>query len=128
MDVTRKFNVGMASPLNFAFGFEAREDMYQIKAGDAGSQYKEGGQSFPGYSDAVAGSHSRKNYSGYMDFALAPIESVEIDVAGRAEHYSDFGDTQIGKITARWDITPQIGGPRHHVDRLPRPEPAGRMV
>jgi iron complex outermembrane receptor protein len=107
VDVTRGFNVGMASPLNVAFGFEAREDMYQIKPGDAASQYKEGGQSFPGYSNAVAGSHSRKNYSAYLDFALAPVESVEIDIAGRAEHYSDFGDTQIGKITARWDITPQ---------------------
>ncbi|MBN9545503.1 MAG: TonB-dependent receptor [Alphaproteobacteria bacterium] len=107
VDVTRGFNVGMASPLNVAFGFEAREDMYQIKPGDAASQYKEGGQSFPGYSNAVAGSHSRKNYSAYLDFALAPVESVEIDIAGRAEHYTDFGDTQIGKITARWDITPQ---------------------
>jgi iron complex outermembrane receptor protein len=107
LDVTHKFNVGMASPLNFAFGFEAREDMYQIKPGDPGSQYKEGGQSFPGYANAVAGSHSRKNYSGYVDFEFAPIESVDIDIAGRAEHYSDFGDTQIGKITARWDITPQ---------------------
>jgi len=107
VDVTRGFNVGMASPLNVAFGFEAREDMYQIKPGDAASQYKEGGQSFPGYSNAVAGSHSRKNYSAYVDLALAPVESVELDIAGRAEHYSDFGDTQIGKITARWDITPQ---------------------
>ncbi len=107
VDVTRAFNVGMASPLNVAFGVEAREDFYQIKPGDAASQYKEGGQSFPGYSNAVAGSHSRKNYSAYVDLALAPVQSVELDIAGRAEHYSDFGDTQIGKITARWDITPQ---------------------
>jgi len=107
VDVTRGFNVGMAGPLNVAFGLEAREDMYQIKPGDAASQYKEGGQSFPGYSNAVAGSHTRKNYSAYPDFALAPIESLEIDIAGRAEHFTDFGDTQIGKITARWDITPQ---------------------
>jgi iron complex outermembrane receptor protein len=107
IDVTRRFDIGMAGPLNFAFGFEAREDMYQIKAGDAASQYKEGGQSFPGYSNAVAGSHSRKNYSGYLDLEFVPIQSVDIDIAGRAEHYSDFGDTQIGKITARWDITPE---------------------
>jgi iron complex outermembrane receptor protein len=107
IDATHGFNVGLASPLNVAIGVEAREDMYQIKSGDAASQYKEGGQSFPGYSNAVAGAHSRKNYSAYVDLALAPIESVEIDVAGRAEHYSDFGDTQIGKVTARWDITPQ---------------------
>ena len=38
---------------------------------------------------------------------LAPIEQLQIDVAGRAEHYTDFGDAQIGKITARYDITPQ---------------------
>jgi iron complex outermembrane recepter protein len=107
IDVTHQFNVGMASPLNFAFGVEAREDTFQIKAGDAGSNYKEGGQSYPGYAPSVAGSHSRKNYSAYVDFDLAPIESIDIDVAGRAEHYTDFGDTQIGKITARWDITPQ---------------------
>ena len=34
-------------------------------------------------------------------------KSLQIDVAGRAEHYTDFGDTQIGKITARYDINPQ---------------------
>jgi iron complex outermembrane receptor protein len=107
VDVTRKFNVGMASPLNFAFGFEAREDAFVIKPGDTASQYKDGGQSFPGFNNAVAGAHSRKNYSGYIDLELAPVESVDIDIAGRAEHYSDFGDTQIGKLTARWDITPQ---------------------
>jgi iron complex outermembrane receptor protein len=107
VDVTRRFDIGLAGPLNFAFGFEAREDMYQIKPGDPASQYKEGGQSFPGYSNAVAGSHSRKNYSGYLDLEFVPIQSVDIDIAGRAEHYSDFGDTQIGKITARWDITPE---------------------
>jgi iron complex outermembrane receptor protein len=107
VDVTRRFDIGMAGPLNFAFGLEAREDMYQIKPGDPASQYKEGGQSFPGYSNAVAGAHSRKNYSGYIDLEFVPIESVDIEVAGRAEHFSDFGDTQIGKVTARWDITPQ---------------------
>ena len=31
-----------------------------------------------------------------------------MDLAGRAEHYTDFGDTQIGKITARYDFSPQI--------------------
>jgi iron complex outermembrane recepter protein len=108
IDLTHQFNVGLASPLNFAFGVEAREDTYQIKPGDPASLYKEGGQSYPGYSNAVAGSHSRKNYSAYVDLEFAPIETIDVDIAGRAEHYTDFGDTQIGKITARWDITPQF--------------------
>ena len=54
-----------------------------------------------------AGNHSRKNYAGYIDLAVAPIEALQIDVAGRVEHYTDFGDTQIGKVTARYDFNPQ---------------------
>ena len=101
------FNVGMASPLTVAIGAEAREDTYGIGAGDPASYYKEGAQSFPGFTPTAAGNHSRKNYAGYVDFALAPIEALQLDVAGRVEHYTDFGDAQIGKITARYDFTPQ---------------------
>ena len=128
IDVTHQFDVGLAGPLNFAFGFEAREDTYEIKPGDAASQYKEGGQSYPGYSKPSAGSHSRKNYSAYVDFEFAPIETIDVDIAGRAEHYTDFGDTQIGKITARWDITPQIAVRGTMSTGFRAPEPAGGMV
>ena len=107
VDASHPFNVGMASPLTVAIGAEGREDTYGIGAGDPLSYYKEGAQSFPGFTPAAAGNHSRKNYAGYVDFALAPIEQLQLDVAGRVEHYTDFGDAQIGKITARYDITPQ---------------------
>ena len=108
IDATHQFNVGMASPLTVAIGAEAREDYYAIAQGDAASIYKEGSQSFPGFQPTDAGKHTRKNYAVYLDFSLAPIEALQIDVAGRAEHYSDFGDTQIGKITARYDFSPQL--------------------
>ena len=108
VDATHGFNVGMASPLTVAVGIEAREDLYQIRKGDVASSYKEGSQSYPGFAATDAGTHSRKNYAGYVDFALAPIPEVQIDVAGRFEHYTDFGDAKIGKITARYDITPQL--------------------
>ena len=108
IDATHQFNVGMASPLTVALGAEAREDTYSIGAGEADSYYKEGPQSFPGFAPSDSGNHSRKNYAGYIDFALAPIEALQIDVAGRAEHYTDFGDTQIGKITARYDLSSQL--------------------
>ena len=108
IDATRQFDIGMASPLTVALGVEAREDFYGISAGEPASYYKEGGQSFPGFLPTNAGNHSRKNYAGYIDLALAPIETLQLDIAGRAEHYSDFGDTQIGKITARYDIIPEL--------------------
>ena len=107
IDATHPFNIGMASPLTVAIGAEAREDLYGISAGDPASYFNEGAQSFPGFAPYQAANHSRKNYAGYVDFAVAPIESIQLDVAGRVEHYTDFGDTQIGKVTARWDITPQ---------------------
>lgn len=106
LDVSKSFEVGLAGPLNIAFGAEEREDVYQIKAGDAASIYKEGGQSYPGFQPTDAGKHSRTNWAGYIDLALEPIAGLKLDAAGRFEHYSDFGDTQVGKLTARWDITP----------------------
>ena len=63
VDANHGFNVGMASPLNVAVGVEAREDTYFIGAGDPASYYKEGPQSFTGYSPATAISKSRKNYA-----------------------------------------------------------------
>ena len=109
IDANHAFNVGLAGPLNVAFGFEGRENFYSIDAGDPASRYKEGGQSYPGFQPTDAGKHSRKNYGVYLDLAVAPIEELQIDIAGRAEHYSDFGDAQIGKITARYDFSPMIG-------------------
>ena len=108
VDATHQYNIGMASPLTVAVGGEAREDLYAVTAGDPASQYKEGGNSFPGFLDADASIHSRKNYAVYVDLAVAPIEALQLDLAARAEHYSDFGDTQIGKFTARYDFSPMI--------------------
>ena len=108
LDVTRNFELGLATPLTLAFGAEARENTFAIGAGDAGSTYKEGGQSYPGFHQSDAGGHSRKNYSGYVDVAVSPIQNLQVDVAGRFEHYTDFGDAEVGKITARYDITPEF--------------------
>jgi iron complex outermembrane receptor protein len=107
IDAAHNFNVGMASPLTVAIGGEAREDTYGIGAGEQASYYGTGAQSRPGFLPAVAGSHSRKNYAGYVDFAVEPIEGLQVDVAGRVEHYTDFGDAEIGKINARYDFSPK---------------------
>ena len=108
LDITRNFAVGLASPLTLALGAEGRENTYAIGAGDAGSTYKEGGQAYPGFHQSDAGAHSRKNYAVYLDLAVSPIRNLQVDVAGRFEHYTDFGDAQVGKITARYDIIPEF--------------------
>jgi iron complex outermembrane receptor protein len=108
IDINRNFDFGLAAPVTVAIGGEGRENTFSITPGDAASRYKEGGQSYPGFQLTDAGSHSRKNYAAYFDVALLPINDLQVDIAGRFEHYTDFGDAQVGKITARYDITPQF--------------------
>ena len=103
-DISREFNVGLAGPLTFAVGLEYREDAYEIKAGDAASRYKEGSQSYPGFSLTDAGDHSRDSKSAYIDVAVEPIPSLQVDAAVRYEDYSDFGDTTVYKLTGRYDF------------------------
>lgn len=106
LDINRNFDIGMAGPVNIAVGGEYRRDAYAIYAGDAASYYGGGAQSYPGFTPADAGEYSRKNYAGYVDLAATPIEGLKVDLAGRHEHFSDFGNTNIGKATVRYDITP----------------------
>lgn len=108
IDVTRNVNVGFATPATLALGLEQRHDMYQIGAGDPASYYGVGASSFPGYSPQQAGQYTRENFAAYVDLALAPVTPWQIDLAGRFEHYSDFGSKTVGKFTTRYDINPQI--------------------
>jgi iron complex outermembrane receptor protein len=105
-DVSRDFDVGMSSPLNVALGAENRESKFSIAQGDPLSIYKEGGQSYPGFQPTDAGEHKRTSYAGYVDLALTPVAGFKIDLAGRYEHFSDFGDTTVGKLTLRYDFNP----------------------
>ena len=105
LDIDHEFEVGLASPLNFAFGLEQRHETYEIESGDPASRYKEGAQSYPGFALTDAKKASRDNEAVYIDLAVSPVENLLVDVAGRFEHFSDFGDTSVGKITSRYDFT-----------------------
>ena len=109
LDLGRDFDLGWATPLGFAIGLEHRRDTYEIVAGDAASRYKEGSQSFPGFSLTDAGSHSRTNRAIYVDFNGQPIKDLTVDLAARFEHFSDFGNARVGKLTTRYDFSPAVG-------------------
>jgi iron complex outermembrane receptor protein len=108
-DLSHEFDTGWATPLTFAIGLEHRRDEYEIGAGDAPSRYKEGSQSFPGFSLTDAGSHSRSNKAAYANLAGQPIAGWTVDLAGRFEHFSDFGNAKVGKLTSRYDFSPAVG-------------------
>lgn len=108
LDVRKEFEVGMSQPLTFAFGAEYRKETYGITQGDAGSLFIEGGQSFPGYAASDAATIKREAESFYIDVNMKPTPDWTVDLAGRFEHYSDFGNTVIGKLTTRYDFSPEF--------------------
>jgi iron complex outermembrane receptor protein len=108
VDIDHDFQVGLASPLNVAFGAEQRLDTFKIVAGDGSSRYLAGPSSFPGFTETDAGSHHRTNYAFYVDFAASPIPKLSVDAAGRFEHYSDVGNTTVGKVSAKYDIVSTV--------------------
>jgi iron complex outermembrane receptor protein len=123
LDFVRAFPVSaFAAPLNVAIGAEARRDSYGIIAGEpdsyrdggvkvldgpnAGAQPTPGAQVFPGFQPGDAGDHSRTNYAGYVDLETSPLSRLLVGLAGRTEHYSDFGSTTIGKVSGRLELFP----------------------
>jgi len=108
LDAIRKFEVGMAGPLNFALGAEYRKETWEAGPGDEWSRYLEGGQSFPGISLSDAGDHDRDNIAAYVDVSMEPVDGLRVGLAGRYEDYSDFGDTSVGKATVRYDFGPSF--------------------
>ncbi len=106
LDLHKEFDVGFADPLTLAMGGEIRKETYSITAGDAMSRYVEGGQSFPGYALSDAGTIKRTAKAIYGDVIVKPVDGWLVDIAGRFEHYSDFGNTVIGKLTTRYDFSP----------------------
>src|SRR5882757_3792533 len=108
IDINRDVEVGLAGPLNVAFGGEYRRNAYAIGAGDPNSYIGSGAQSYPGFQPSDASIHARKNYAGYIDLSAKPVEQLRVDLAGRFEHYDDFGSKTVGKLTARYDIIPEF--------------------
>lgn len=113
---TRGFDAGMASPLNMAIGLEARRESYSISAGEPDS-YRNGGvllggqptasgaQVFPGFRPSDEVDEDRTSVGAYIDVEANITDQLLASAAVRVEHYSDFGDTLTGKLTARYDFT-----------------------
>jgi iron complex outermembrane receptor protein len=104
---------GLTGRLNVAFGTEYRHENYQIRAGEpdsygdggvpnqAGGRAAIGAQVFPGFRPSNEVDRSRQSVAGYVDVEGEVRSWLRVGVAGRAEHYTDFGNTVDGKLTAR---------------------------
>ncbi|CAM2009016.1 TonB-dependent receptor [Acanthopleuribacter pedis] len=106
--------VDFGRPVNLAFGFEWREDSYQIGAGEtaswidggvpnqAGGRAAPGIQVFPGFRPGNEVDADRDNIAVYGELETNLSEPLLVSLAGRFEDYSDFGNNFSGKLAFRY--------------------------
>lgn len=112
-DFVTTFDVGnLASPLNFAFGFEFRNETYVIGAGDQASIelgpafiFGVGSDGFQGFPTESAGSFSSDSIAGYIDLEVDFTDRFSGGAAIRYEDYDEFGDTFDWKLSGRFEVT-----------------------
>lgn len=105
----------LASDLNVAWGVEARQEAYEIFAGEPDS-YRNGGvllggaptasgaQVFPGFRPENERDEDRTAVGVYLDVEANVTDALLVSGAVRGESYSDFGETVTGKLAARYDV------------------------
>ncbi len=115
LDVTRYF-AGALEGINVAFGAEHRRETYDIRAGERGAwdDYdgpaggNAGSQGFPGFRPEDVTDKSRSATGAYLDVETQLTEKVLLAAAARFEHYSDFGDAQIGKLASSYKASDEF--------------------
>src|SRR5207253_3740675 len=74
----------------------------------AGTKAVAGSQGFPGFAPADVSDNHRTNFAAYLDVETEVSARVLADVAGRFEHYSDFGSRMTGKLALRFRPSKQL--------------------
>ncbi len=119
-ELLRPVDIGFANPLNVALGVNFRYENFTVEQGEQASfqdggfenQFGEtaptGSQVFPGFFPQNAVDEGRTNLSVYADLESNVTDEFLINVAGRFESYSDFGETVIGKLALRYQPAEEI--------------------
>jgi len=101
--VSRELMQMAGGAMGFAFGAEARKEKSSFEATDITAEL--GSLGIDSESDT---SGKRKIYAAFVELNLPVMKNLEINVAGRYDKYSDFGDTFNPKIGIRYQPTPQL--------------------
>jgi len=115
LDMRRDLDIGIGKSVSFAFGGEYRNENYKIVAGELQSYVNGpfsaapfnaagGAQVFPGFRPANETDVSRSSAAGYAELDADLTDQLTLQLAGRYEHFSDFGDTINGKAAARFEV------------------------
>lgn len=122
LNIAKPVELGLAKPVNLAFGAAFRRERYAIRPGElasyinggaidqtgSGDQAPGGSQSFPGFAPGDATDRHRTNFGLYGDAESQLSDKVLADVAARFENYSDFGSRLSGKASVRFQPSRRV--------------------
>lgn len=105
-----------AHPVTLSAGLAWRDERYQLQSGEYAS-YSYGGidgvqvgaVQASGLQPDDAGTYNRHVGGAYFGLENQLTDKLQLGIAGRTEHYSDFGSANTGKLSARYELTPRIG-------------------
>ena len=99
---------GFASDLNVAYGFEFREEQFEVVSGNEeswkiGPYFKQGfgigSNGFGGFSPQMAGVWDRSNFAVYVDLEADVRDNLLLGFATRYEDFDTFGSTSNSKLS-----------------------------
>ncbi len=117
LDYAKDLDVNWSShPLTVSASVAYRHEQYRLEEGDYES-YSFGGINgvqvgavqASGLTPDDAGTYKRDVGGVYFGLEHQLTDKFQVGLAGRTEHYSDFGSATTGKLSARYDFTPQVG-------------------
>ncbi len=99
-DFTKVLDWGLTYPVTLSFGTEYRYEQWNQSPGIPASYngMTGGAQGFAGFSPLNTVHANRNNYALYAGLDGDLSEHLSAGVAGRFEHYSDFGNQTSGKL------------------------------
>ena len=118
IDLSYPVDVGLASDLNIAGGFEWRDEEFEIGIGDEASYtvgpladqgFSAASNGFPGFGPLAQGDWSRSNISAYIDVEADVTDNWLLAGAMRWEDFDDFGTTTNFKIATHFQATDWLG-------------------
>lgn len=125
LNLAKPLSLGLPNPVSVAFGGVYRRETYRIVAGETASWINGGHLSqdsvatpgdlapagssvFSGFSPTDSSNNSRNNVGAYLDLESNLTKQVLLNIAGRYEHYSDFGSRVTGKAAVRVQPSKQV--------------------
>jgi iron complex outermembrane receptor protein len=103
---TRDFE--LLAGAHLTLGAEHRYEQYKLIPGEPASYIGEGATGFPGFNPPTPVNPSRNALSAFADGSLSLAKGLDLGLAGRFEHYSDFGSHATGKASVFWKPTDVI--------------------